>query len=85
VRASGTESVETRLSYNLLMKEEPMNPIDGQLTGFSGRQVRCSLIRFSAPPYGLETRVMAAWRAAKSAETGFWDMTLLVRGLIVAG
>ena len=37
-----------------------------------------------APPYGLETRVLAAWRAAQSSKAAFWDMTLLVRGLILA-
>ena len=39
----------------------------------------------SVAPFGLETRVLAAWRSARSADTCFWDMTLLVRGLIVAG
>jgi hypothetical protein len=38
----------------------------------------------SVAPYGLETRVMAAWRSASSTGTGFWDMALLVRGLILA-
>jgi len=62
-----------------------MNPIDDQLNRLfrSAAQGRPGPI--SAPPYGLETRVMAAWRAAPSGEAGFWDMTLLVRGLIVAG
>jgi hypothetical protein len=39
----------------------------------------------SAPAYGLETRAMAAWRDSLAADHGFWDMTVLVRGLIVAG
>jgi len=39
----------------------------------------------TAAPFGLETRALAAWRAGRSAETVFWDMRLLVRGLIVAG
>jgi hypothetical protein len=65
-----------------------MNPIDDQLNRLfrSAGQARPDPV--SAPPYGLETRVMAAWRAAQSVETaaeaGFWDMTLLVRGLILA-
>jgi len=66
-----------------------MNPIDDQLNrlfraaaqGIAG-QGQSDLV--SSPAYGLETRVIAAWRAAQSAETGFWDMTLLVRGLILA-
>jgi hypothetical protein len=60
-----------------------MNPLDDQLNRlFRAAQVQPDPV--SAPPYGLETRVMAAWRGAQSVETGFWDMTLLVRGLIVA-
>jgi hypothetical protein len=35
-------------------------------------------------PYGLETQVTAAWRAGRSGGAGFWDMALLVRGLILA-
>ncbi|HUB67092.1 MAG TPA: hypothetical protein VL981_06380 [Candidatus Methylacidiphilales bacterium] len=37
-----------------------------------------------APPFGMETRVLAAWREAAQAPAGFWEMGLLVRGLIVA-
>jgi hypothetical protein len=67
-----------------------MNPIDDQLNRLfraaaQGSTVQVQPERVFAPAYGLETRVMAAWRAAQSGETGFWDMTLLVRGLIVAG
>jgi hypothetical protein len=62
-----------------------MNPLDDQLDrlfraaaqGIAGDPV-------CAPSYGFETRVMAAWRAGQSIQTSFWDMTLLVRGLIVA-
>ena len=65
-----------------------MNPLDDQLNRLfrSAGQGRTAPV--FTPAYGLETRVMAAWRAAwraaQSAETGFWDMTLLVRGLILA-
>jgi hypothetical protein len=62
-----------------------MNPFDDQL----GRLFRAAAQgtrpdAVSAPPYGLEVRVMASWRAAQSVETSFWDMGLLVRGLIMA-
>jgi hypothetical protein len=62
-----------------------MNPIDDQLNRLFRAAGRVRPDRVAMlPPYGLETRVMAAWRAAQSAEAGFWDMTLLVRGLILA-
>jgi len=35
------------------------------------------------PPYGAETRMLAAWRAGETA--GLWDMSLLIRGLVLAG
>lgn len=67
-----------------------MNPIDDQLNRLfraaaQGIAVQGRPDAASAPPYGLETRIVAAWRAAQSVETGFWDMVLLVRGLILAG
>jgi hypothetical protein len=39
------------------------------------------------PPlaFGLETRAMAAWRASLATERSFWDMPLLMRGLLAAG
>jgi len=71
-----------------------MNPVDDQLsrlfraaaqgTPAEGSTAQGRPDPVSAPAYGLETRVMAAWRAARAVETGFWDMTLLVRGLILA-
>jgi len=63
-----------------------MNPLDDQLDRLFRSAAQSSAGHpVSAPFYGLETRVMAAWLAGQSVETGFWDMTLLVRGLIVAG
>ena len=61
-----------------------MNPIDDQLDRLfrAARQVRPEPV--CAPAYGLETRALAAWRAASLVETGFWDMALLVRGLVLA-
>jgi hypothetical protein len=66
-----------------------MNPIDDQLdrlfrAAVQGGKAQCPPDPVSAPSYWLETRVMAAWRAAQATETGFWNMALLVRGLIVA-
>jgi len=67
-----------------------MNPIDDQLNrlfqaaaqGIAAKAVPEST---HAPAYGLETRVMAAWREVHKGGTGFWDVALLTRGLIVAG
>lgn len=61
-----------------------MNPIDDQLNRLFRAAAQAQRGPISAPPYGLETRVLAAWRAAQPVETGFWDMALLVRGLILA-
>ena len=61
-----------------------MNPIDDQLNRLFRAATQARPDPVSAPAYGLETRVVAAWRASQAAEAGFWDMTLLVRGLILA-
>ena len=61
-----------------------MNPIDDQLNRLFRAAAQDGAEPVSTPAFGLETRVMAAWRAAQSVEAGFWDMTLLARGLIVA-
>jgi hypothetical protein len=71
-----------------------MNPVDDQLnrlfraaaqgTPAEGSIAQARPDAVSVAPFGLETRVMAAWRGVRSTETGFWDMTLLVRGLILA-
>jgi len=37
----------------------------------------------AAPAFGLETRVLAAWRSSRTASV--WDTTVLVRGLAAAG
>jgi hypothetical protein len=60
-----------------------MNRIDEQL----GRLFRAAIhpnADVAAPPFGMESRVLAAWREAAQTPEGFWDMGLLVRGLIVA-
>ena len=61
-----------------------MNRIDEQLSRLfrSAAQVRPGAA--PAAPFGLETRAMAAWREAQAAPVGFWDTTVLVRGLIFA-
>jgi len=60
-----------------------MNRIDDQLN----RLFRAAIhpdAGAATPPFGMEARVLAAWREAAQAPAGFWDMRLLVRGLIVA-
>jgi hypothetical protein len=61
-----------------------MNPIDDQMNRLFRSAGQNRPEQVFAPAYGLETRVMAAWRAGQLVEAGFWDMTLLVRGLILA-
>ena len=60
-----------------------MNPIDDQLNRlFRGAKTTESV---EVPPaFGLETRVMAAWRESRLSQLGMWDMGLLIRGLVVA-
>jgi hypothetical protein len=38
-----------------------------------------------APAFGLEARVLAAWRSSRGTTVPGWDMGVLVRGLTVAG
>jgi hypothetical protein len=62
-----------------------MNPIDDQLGRLFRAAAKVTTTEATAaPPYGLETRVMAAWRAGAAADAGLWDMALLVRGLFIA-
>jgi hypothetical protein len=61
-----------------------MNPIDDQLNRLFRSAAQGQSDLASAPPYGLDARVMAEWRSAHLAGTGFWDMTVLMRGLILA-
>ncbi len=60
-----------------------MNPIDDQLNRLfrSAQSVPSPEI---APAFGLETRVLAAWREAARTPAAFWDMAVLTRGLIIA-
>ena len=57
-----------------------MNPIDDQLDRlFRAGGAQRALF---PEPYGLETRVLAAWREARYS--GGWSPALLVRGLLAA-
>jgi hypothetical protein len=60
-----------------------MNQIDDQLNRLF-RAARYPNANAATPPFGMESRVLAAWREAAQSPAGFWDMGLLVRGLIVA-
>ena len=60
-----------------------MNRIDNQL-GRLFRAANHPNTGAATPPFGMEARVLAAWREAAQAPVGFWDMGLLVRGLMMA-
>ena len=62
-----------------------MNPIDDQLNRLFQAAGKSVPVEVCAPAFGLETRAMAAWREVHKGGGGLWDMSLLVRGLIVAG
>ncbi len=64
-----------------------MNPFDDQidrlLRAASRQRFAAGVVEnFASPPFGLETRVLAAWRSAGAAD--IWSTGLLVRGLIFA-
>ena len=60
-----------------------MNPIDDQLNRLfrAAKETDPAII---APPYGWDTRMMAAWRVQANSGPGLWDMTLLARAVVVA-
>jgi hypothetical protein len=60
-----------------------MNPIDDQLSRLFRAAAKVAPSGDAVPPFGMETRVLAAWRS-RAADAGIWDMGLLVRGLVVA-
>jgi hypothetical protein len=62
-----------------------MNPIDDQLNRLFRAAHQVSPPQVPPPAFGLETRVLAAWREAGRSPSAFWDMTVLTRGLILAG
>ena len=62
-----------------------MNPLDDQLNRLFRAAQHAPSPEVAPPPFGLETRVLAAWRECRTAPSAFWDMSVLTRGLIVAG
>ena len=62
-----------------------MNPIDDQLNRLFRAAQNVPSPDVAPPPFGLETRVLAAWRGAGKAPVAFWDTAVLTRGLILAG
>ena len=62
-----------------------MNPIDDQLNRLFRAAAQGEVVPDVAPPFGMDTRVMAAWRAGRTTPAGFWDMALLMRGMVLAG
>jgi hypothetical protein len=61
-----------------------MNPLDDQLDRLFRAAGKVRPAAVPEPAFGLETRVLAAWRAGQGRESGIWDVALLMRGLIVA-
>ncbi len=61
-----------------------MNPLDDQLNRLFRAAGQARPGEVPAPAFGLETRVLAAWRPGQGRDSGIWDVALLVRGLIVA-
>ena len=62
-----------------------MNPIDDQLNRLFRAAQNAPSPDVAPPPFGLETRVLAAWREGAKAPVAFWDTAVLTRGLILAG
>ncbi len=62
-----------------------MNPIDDQLNRLFRAAAQGEVVPDVAPPFGMDARVMAAWRAGRTTPAGFWDTALLMRGLVLAG
>jgi len=62
-----------------------MNPIDDQLNRLFRAAQNAPSPEVAPPPFGLETRVLAAWRESGKMPAAFWDGAVLTRGLIVAG
>jgi hypothetical protein len=61
-----------------------MNPLDNQLDRLFRAAAKAPSDPISGPAFGLETRALAAWRTGQASGSGFWDMTLLIRGLLLA-
>ena len=62
-----------------------MNPIDDQINRLFRAAQNVPSPDVAPPPFGLETRVLAAWRGAGKAPVAFWDSAVLMRGLVLSG
>jgi len=60
-----------------------MNRIDEQLNRLFQAAAQARPEMELTPPYGMETRVLAAWR--EGTPFHLWDTSLLIRGLVLAG
>jgi hypothetical protein len=60
-----------------------MNPLDQQLDRLLRSASAGSEFVAPSPAFGLEARVLAAWRSSRSTSLD-WDMGVLVRGLVLA-
>lgn len=60
-----------------------MNPLDHQIDRLFRAAAQATPEKSFSPSYGMETRMVAEWRTVKPFD--IWDMSLLVRGLILAG
>jgi hypothetical protein len=61
-----------------------MSPMDDQLRRlFRAARPMAEAPDFAAP-FGLETRVLAAWRERRSRSGMFWSEAQLVRGMVLA-
>ena len=64
-----------------------MNPIDDQLNRLirAAAEARSAMDEAALPvPFGLETRILAAWRESRETPVGVWNTALLLRGFILA-
>jgi hypothetical protein len=61
-----------------------MNRIDEQLGRLFRAAAQVQPETDAVTPFGLETRVLAAWREGHETPSAFWDSTVLVRGFLLA-
>jgi hypothetical protein len=60
-----------------------MNPLEDQIERLlRAAGLAPALESSSLAPFGLETRILAAWREGRAP--GFWSTPLLLRGLVLA-
>ena len=61
-----------------------MNPLETATRPPLPRRRRCRLAACPPPAFGLEARVLAAWRSSRGGRS-LWDTGVLIRGLALAG